>query len=459
MWAIVRFAKCQPYLGEFSGEIKTQYFPTHSFYRSAQFYNNTINLTMNIFKILTLATLVFHTSCTNDSTTRYTAKMSYTVEVDGKNQAETSVNQTNTATTTPMTRNLTNSNAEANRIQIALLLDTSNSMDGLIDQAKSQLWKMVNELADSKKNGESPDIDIALYEYGNSKLAERDGFIKQIVPMTTDLDAVSEKLFELTTSGGDEYCGQVVLTSANDLKWSESLDDFKLIIIAGNEPYTQGPVDYKDACVAANEKRITVNTIFCGDYEKGIATQWRDGADCTNGKYMNINHNDKVVHIPTPYDDEIIELNKSLNKTYVGYGSLGRKNKERQATQDSNAAAYSHSNVAERAVSKSKKQYKNTSWDLVDAVEEDAEIVVELEEEQLPDEMKKMSDEERKTYIEEKSAERKEIQSKINKLDKKRREFKAEKQKENAKALTLDKVMLKAIRELAEERGFTFDEK
>jgi len=383
--------------------------------------------------------------------------MSYTVEVDGKNQAETSVNQTNTATTTPMTRNLTNSNAEANRIQIALLLDTSNSMDGLIDQAKSQLWKMVNELADSKKNGESPDIDIALYEYGNSKLAERDGFIKQIVPMTTDLDAVSEKLFELTTSGGDEYCGQVILTSVNDLKWSESLDDFRIIIIAGNEPYTQGTVDYKDACVAANEKRITVNTIFCGDYEKGIATQWRDGADCTNGKYMNINHNDKVVHIPTPYDDEIIELNKSLNKTYVGYGSLGSANTLRQSAQDANAFSYSNSNLAERAVSKSKKQYKNTSWDLVDAVEEDAEIIVELEEEQLPDEMKKMSDEERKTYIEEKSAKRKEIQSKINELDKKRREFKAEKQKENAEVLTLDKVMLKAIRELAEERGFTFD--
>ncbi|MEO7695078.1 MAG: hypothetical protein ABIS36_14065, partial [Chryseolinea sp.] len=32
-------------------------------------------------------------------------------------------------------------------ILIALLLDTSNSMDGLIDQAKSQLWKIVNELS------------------------------------------------------------------------------------------------------------------------------------------------------------------------------------------------------------------------------------------------------------------------------------------------------------------------
>ena len=29
------------------------------------------------------------------------------------------------------------------KIKIALLLDTSSSMDGLIDQAKSQLWKLI----------------------------------------------------------------------------------------------------------------------------------------------------------------------------------------------------------------------------------------------------------------------------------------------------------------------------
>ncbi len=29
-------------------------------------------------------------------------------------------------------------------IQVAILLDTSNSMDGLIDQARKQLWRVVN---------------------------------------------------------------------------------------------------------------------------------------------------------------------------------------------------------------------------------------------------------------------------------------------------------------------------
>ena len=46
--------------------------------------------------------------------------------------------------------------AKEELIQLAILLDTSNSMDGLINQAKSELWKIVNELALAKKNGKSP---------------------------------------------------------------------------------------------------------------------------------------------------------------------------------------------------------------------------------------------------------------------------------------------------------------
>jgi hypothetical protein len=41
-------------------------------------------------------------------------------------------------------------------VQIALLLDTSSSMDGLIAQAKSQLWKIVNEFINAKQNGVRP---------------------------------------------------------------------------------------------------------------------------------------------------------------------------------------------------------------------------------------------------------------------------------------------------------------
>src|SRR5687768_12616138 len=61
-----------------------------------------------------------------------------------------------------------NTTTKDQTIMLALLLDTSNSMDGLIDQAKSQLWKIANELAAAKSSdGSRPNIKIALYEYGN----------------------------------------------------------------------------------------------------------------------------------------------------------------------------------------------------------------------------------------------------------------------------------------------------
>lgn len=53
------------------------------------------------------------------------------------------------------------------KIQLAILLDTSNSMDGLIDQARNQLWQVVNEFLEAKKNGLDPRLEVAIFEYGN----------------------------------------------------------------------------------------------------------------------------------------------------------------------------------------------------------------------------------------------------------------------------------------------------
>jgi len=98
----------------------------------------------------------------------------------------------------------------------------------------------------------------------------------------------------------------VIQTSLNQLNWGKNPDDLKLIFIAGNEPFTQGKIDYKDATANANEKDVTVNTIFCGDYRQGVASHWKDGAQLTQGDYMAINQNRATVHIASPYDDEIL---------------------------------------------------------------------------------------------------------------------------------------------------------
>ena len=147
-------------------------------------------------------------------------------------------------------------------IQMAILLDTSSSMGGLIEQSKTQLWAIVNELAMARQNGEVPVLQVALYEYGKSSIPAEENYLRMILPLTTDLDKVSQELFALKIGGGDEYCGTVIQAAVQGLGWSAEPDDFKVIFIAGNEPFTQGNVDYKQACAAAIENEIVVNTIF-----------------------------------------------------------------------------------------------------------------------------------------------------------------------------------------------------
>ena len=345
---------------------------------------------------------------------------------------------------------------EKAKIQVALLLDTSNSMDGLIEQAKSQLWKMVNELAATRKNGETPSIEIALYEYGNSRLSARTGYIRQVTPFTTDMDALSQKLFQLTTSGGEEYCGWVMSSSIDELRWSSDADIFKVIFIAGNEPFNQGTVNYKNVCRTAHDRGITINTIFCGDYAEGVRSYWKDGAECSHGQYMTINKDDQVTHIPTPYDDKIYDLNIRLNSTYIYYGKEGKSKATNQQMQDDNAESYGAANVRERAFFKSQSAYNNAGWDLVDASKKDKRVVAELEEEALPEELKPLSEKERIEYVDNKAKERAAIQQEIQELRKKSEAHIAKVRKEQAGAAseTLDNVMIETVRSQAKAKGY-----
>lgn len=350
------------------------------------------------------------------------------------------------------------SKTTANTIRVALLLDTSNSMDGLIDQAKAQLWDIVNELALAKCENQQPNLRIALYEYGNDGLPASEGYIRHVIGFSDDLDAISEKLFSLTTNGGNEFCGQVIQTSLKQLEWSNNPNDLKLIFIAGNEPFTQGSVSYKKAAELANGKDVTINTIFCGDFETGIRTSWKDGADLTGGEYMAIDHNKVSVHIASPYDDAILECNTRLNSTYIPYGDAGFAKMENQRVQDSNAQGYSNANAVKRTISKSSHFYKNSTWDLVDAEQEKGFKYEKIKKDQLPEELQDKSIAELKSIVEKKRTDRQTIQEEIQKLNAKRKAFVTEQKKLNNDINGLENAMINAIKKQAAEKNYKWKE-
>lgn len=299
------------------------------------------------------------------------------------------------------------------KIQIAILFDTSNSMDGLIDQAKARVWNIVNEATSYRYQNEIPQLEIALFQYGNSRLQPTSNFIQQILPFSTDLDEISKQLFALTTSGGSEYCGAVIQQSLDELSWSSHPNDLKMIYIAGNEPFNQGPIDYKKACQFSKDKKVFVNTIYCGDYNQGQREFWNDCAGISNGNFFHIDANKSIQQIATPQDPIINAYNDSLNKTYYGYGSLGNSKKMEQTAQDSNAEQYSQAIKAERSISKSKTVYKNDSWDIVDAVENKQKDITKMKDEELPTELKGKTTAEKEKFIKDISQDRKRYQEKI----------------------------------------------
>jgi hypothetical protein len=344
------------------------------------------------------------------------------------------------------------------KIQVALLLDTSNSMDGLIDQAKSQLWKMVNKLADAQRQNKDVMLEIALFEYGNDFLDARKGYVRQVQGMKSDLDGLSERLFALHTNGGNEFCGWAIQTSLDSLGWSDNADDLRMIIIAGNEPFNQGTVDFHISCENAFKKDIIVNTIFCGKTDEGRKTHWFDCAQITKGLYLNIDTDQKVHHISTPFDTTLMRLNNDLNGTYLGYGRLGTENKSRQLLQDENAKSYGAGNMSQRASAKAKKSYSNAEWDVVDAQIADSNFVKNAKPEELPEAMKGKSAAENTQIIDNLRKKRLALQKELLEVDKKMQAFTAAELKKSSATQTLDQVLIQALVAQARAKGFDFKE-
>jgi hypothetical protein len=295
---------------------------------------------------------------------------------------------------------------------------------------------MVSVMGKAKcENDVAPQIEIALYEYGRSSNDANNGYVKQISPFTTDLDKLSQELFKLTTNGGDEFCGQVIYTSLNQLNWDAGTNSYKVIFIAGNEDFLQGNLSYTKACAEAKNKGVIVNTIYCGDKMQGIREHWNLSAECGNGSFTNINSNAKIEEIPTPYDSILYSLNTQLNGTYIAYGEMGYEKVAAQKSMDAANAQMSRSAGLKRVSVKGKANlYKNDSWDMVDrvAMPDADEFLQKMDKKTLPDSMRNKSTAELKKIIAQKKEQRTNIQKAIEENNTKRDAYIAVERKKNA---------------------------
>jgi hypothetical protein len=344
------------------------------------------------------------------------------------------------------------------RVQLAICLDTSGSMSGLINSARQKLWTIVNDLATADP---MPEIEIALLSFGNDGHNPEDGWVSVICPLTGDLDKISENLFALTTNGGTELVGRVLDHAVDQLSWEASDDALKLIFVCGNESANQDTVrPFREVCKKAIARGLMVNSVYCSRPEDGteIPAEWRDVAALADGHFASIDQDHGMLVLTTPFDKELATLSGQLNGTYIPYGVRGKSGAANQQVQDSNAIGLNDAAAAERCGTKA--WYNCASWDLVDALAGGDLKLADLKDEELPEEMRGMSLEEKQAHVEEKKTERDAIREKVNALQKKREADLARQMKEDALSAdrSFDLAIRKSIRAQAAAKGLRFSE-
>lgn len=343
-------------------------------------------------------------------------------------------------------------------IDLVIFLDTSGSMEGLIDSARARLWDIVNSLAAANP---TPDLRVGLITYGSpSRSAAANGWVFHVSNLTNDLDSIYAKMMEFRTDGGDEFVGWALRRGLDWMSWSNDPAALKMIFIAGNESADQASEVFNFRTVAseARTRGISVNSIFCGDRDQGTREHWNEVAAYGGGSFSAIDMRCGTFQIEAPQDKILLELNMKLNATYLPYGSLGDAGQRNQVEQDEVAKRVGAASAPSRVAAKATALYQNAGWDLVDAIAEKKVELKDVKEAELPPVMQNMPAEERPRFVNAQRLARADIQKQISELNQKREQFVQDaRTKASGGKQALDQAMLGTIRDQAKQKGFKFE--
>ncbi|MCB9672524.1 MAG: VWA domain-containing protein [Alphaproteobacteria bacterium] len=310
--------------------------------------------------------------------------------------------------------------APPRHVDVVLALDTSGSMDSLLDGARARLWDIVNTV-----DAEDPEAElrVALIAFGSPRWGAENGYVKILQPLTDDLDSVYTAAFTLTTNGGDEYVGTTVKTALDDLAWTPegNPDDRRLLFIAGNEGAYQGPHDPDAMARLARSRGVIVSTLFAGTDAGGRSQGWHTVAEAGGGKFLTVNAEDSARGVAsTPYDAEIQRLNETLNGTYVAWGSAGAQKLGELRANDDKAGTMGAGSLVSRIAAKGGKKFKTASWDLVEASEQGLVDVRTVDAKDLPADLAELGVADRVAEVERRKAARSAAKQQLETLSKKR---------------------------------------
>ena len=342
------------------------------------------------------------------------------------------------------------------RIEVVFVLDTTGSMSGLIEGAKTKIWSIANQLA---SNGQNSRVRMGLIGYRD----RGDDYVTRRFDLTTDIDAIYGHLRDFRAAGGGdgpESVNQALHEAVSAMSWSGRDDVYRVVFLVGDAPpHTDyGDVSYEESVRKARQLGIAVNTIQCGSWDE-TAVVWQKIASLGAGQYASIAQDGGMVAIATPMDEELAQLNKELAGTVIGFGDASAKREmEEKVARSVSAPAPS---AADR-ISYLKKSGGRVVSGLLDLVEATAEglSLDDVAEEELPAEMQAMDADARRAYVETNRRERQALKARIGELSDKRDDYLATEQKKLAaegRADGFDAEVLDTIRGQAAAKGITYE--
>ena len=323
------------------------------------------------------------------------------------------------------------------RVEVVFVLDSTGSMSGLIEGAKQKIWSIANEIVCRKP---APEVKIGLITYRD----KGDEYITKIFDLTDDIDAVYGHLMTFKADGGGDTPESVNLAlneAVHKMSWTDGKEQvYRVIFLVGDAPPHmdyQDDVKYEVSCKEALEKNIIINSIQCGNMTD-CTPIWQEIAKKGEGEFVQIGQEGDMIAVTTPFDEKIAELTKELNSTVIGYGSRARRS---EVSDKMEAVASSSLAVqADRAMFNSFSGGKAVqgAGDLVYEMSENSLDLSEVKDEELPENMQKMSEEERKQYVDSQVAKRGEINEKIADLSKQRADWLSEQSRAKPAANSFD---------------------
>jgi Mg-chelatase subunit ChlD len=344
--------------------------------------------------------------------------------------------------------------AKKPKVEVVFCLDTTGSMGGLIEGAKAKIWAICNQIANGKP---TPDLKVGLVAFRD----KGDEYITKVFDLSDDLDAIHGHLKTFKAAGGGdipESVNQALDDSVNKIKWSTDKETLRIIFLVGDAP---PHMDYKDdvkypvTCKKACEKAIIINTIQCGK-DPECTKYWKDICLKAEGSYVAIPQDGGVVPVvSTPFDKRLGEINAELAKGTLCYGNRQRQLEDKE--KNSEAAKLPADGAAGRIAFQAKNA-QVAQYDLLDNIKQGKVKLEEIKKEELPEELKNLTLAQQKEYLEKLEKKRAELMKEVIELDKKRSDFIAKKQAEEAGKgkESFDRQVLEVLRNQAKKNGIDY---